>query len=356
MDSWKPHGLIQKPGLEEPYQNARLSIDIYGNEIDPKEHFTVHLFEDLFNKEIFTGDMFFVNSQQPPSRKRGRDKACDIAIKYLDQNYHHQILCFAEAKRARNMIYSKIRDLEKQAQGYCQDFLEANQKEEFVYACTLVGASIRCWIMRQGDPNLVGFWDGQQRDDFQYYRDVGLDEHKVELVRAFDLMKSVSPSALRLGQDSSMIGSRLGALSISQSAYPSGSTQSLSIGYNDPGPSTAPIVYSPAVQDTFQDPPQRISSSAITPASSLPSTAALNSSDCVYVEPMSTSERDGYTYYRCAQPLGKDIEVRRDRWYESVIDYQGVDIGCWAYTGNSGKIYYAWNLDVKGKGKGSKRK
>jgi hypothetical protein len=71
---------------------------------------------------------------------------------------------------------------------------------------------------------------------------------------------------------------------------------------------------------------------------------------------MSTSEGDGYTYYRCALPLGKDIEVRGDCWYESIIDYQGVDIGCWAYTGNSGKIYYAWNLDVKGKGKGSKRK
>ena len=63
MDSWKLYRLVQKRSLEELYQNTRLSVDIYRNEIDPKEYFTVHLFEDLFNKVIFTGDMFFVNSQ-----------------------------------------------------------------------------------------------------------------------------------------------------------------------------------------------------------------------------------------------------------------------------------------------------
>jgi len=84
MEFWKPHGLIQKPGLEEPYQDAKLSIDELGNERDPKEHYTVHLFEDLFNKQIFTGDLFYVNSQQPLSRKKGSDKAADIVIKYLD--------------------------------------------------------------------------------------------------------------------------------------------------------------------------------------------------------------------------------------------------------------------------------
>jgi hypothetical protein len=46
-------------------------------------------------------------------------------------------LCFAEAKRTRNVTASKIRDLETQARGYCLEFLE-NADSTFVYACTLV--------------------------------------------------------------------------------------------------------------------------------------------------------------------------------------------------------------------------
>ncbi len=49
--------------------------------------------------------------------------------------------------------------------------------------------------------------------------------------------------------------------------------------------------------------------------------------------------------------LAIDIEIRGDYWFKSTIDYSGVDTACWAYTGNSGNIYYAWNLDIKGKGR-----
>jgi hypothetical protein len=47
---------------------------------------------------------------------------------------------------------------------------------------------------------------------------------------------------------------------------------------------------------------------------------------------MSTSERDGYTYYRCAQPLGKDIEVRGDRWYESILAAGHIQASVVRYT------------------------
>jgi len=219
MATCSPHGLIQKRGLEEPYQRAKQSINSKGEEIDPKEHFTVHLFEDLFNKQIFPGDDFFINSQQPPSEKYGPHKAYDIVIKYLGQDYSHCILCFAEAERARNKTYAKIRDLETQATEYCREFLDANPTVAFVYACTLVGQCMRCWQMGRNNSEMIGFWDGQRRADFLYYQDVGLDENKDELERAFVLMKSVILYSLRIGQDLSMVGSQLGGQSLQSSEF-----------------------------------------------------------------------------------------------------------------------------------------
>jgi hypothetical protein len=61
------HELMQKRVPEAPCRNAKLAIDAYGNHPDPKEHFTVKLFEDRFNKHICAGDDFLVNSQAPLS-------------------------------------------------------------------------------------------------------------------------------------------------------------------------------------------------------------------------------------------------------------------------------------------------
>jgi hypothetical protein len=84
MSYWMPHGLIQDQRLEEVYQAAKLSVDEHGYSKDPKEYYTVHLFEDLFNFVLFPGPNFKVNSQQPPSDKKGVDKSCDIAVKFVD--------------------------------------------------------------------------------------------------------------------------------------------------------------------------------------------------------------------------------------------------------------------------------
>ncbi len=62
-NTWIAHGIIVDKRLEMPYRDAKLSVDSNGNEIDPKEHATVHLFENLFNRVLFTGDDYFVNSQ-----------------------------------------------------------------------------------------------------------------------------------------------------------------------------------------------------------------------------------------------------------------------------------------------------
>jgi hypothetical protein len=178
MASWKPHGLIQKQTLEASYRNAKLAVDSLGNSSDPKEHFTFKLWEDLFNKQLFQGDGFTVNSQQPPSTRKGSEKACDIVVMYVDNDYEHQILCFAECKRAKSVKISKIRALETQAQGYCDEFLEAHPNIDIAYACTLVGVYIRCWSLHRGDDKLKGFWSGNEKDHFEHYKDAGSDDDR----------------------------------------------------------------------------------------------------------------------------------------------------------------------------------
>ena len=127
----------------------------------------------------------------PPSSKEGCEKACDLAIKYLTHSNKHQIFCFAEAKRAKNHTYSKIRDLEVQAGEYCLEFLEANPEVARVFACTLVGASIRCWDMERGATRLRPFWGKPAEHDFTCYIDVG-DDHLAHAVEtAFSHMKAV---------------------------------------------------------------------------------------------------------------------------------------------------------------------
>lgn len=177
--------------------------------VDPKEHFTTHLFEDIFNKVLFHEANFFVNSQQPPVSKKGSEKACDIAINYVTDTFDRQIFCFVEAKRASNIIHSKIQSLEEQALTYCLEFLAANPDATMVFACTLVGASIRCWSVQADAPELKGFWDGGDVGSFDFYKDVGDEAHRGLLERIFNFMKTMPVGTMPLGLPSSSIGQQL---------------------------------------------------------------------------------------------------------------------------------------------------
>ncbi|KLU90713.1 hypothetical protein MAPG_10565 [Magnaporthiopsis poae ATCC 64411] len=191
--SWRPHGLIQQQTLEAAYQDAKMSVDSQGNVTSPKEHFTVSLFEDLFNKVIFPEDAFSVNSQVPPATKPGAEKACDIAIRCCMDDYSRQILCFAEAKRASSHTNAAIRDLEEQARGYCADFLDANPNVDKIFACTLVGTSVRCWEFEEKSSHLQPLWNpAGQVATFSEYLDVGEDAVVRRLEKAFWTMKKSS--------------------------------------------------------------------------------------------------------------------------------------------------------------------
>ncbi len=136
----------------------------------------------------------------PPSEKAGPDKACDIGTHYVDDNYAWHMFCFSEGKRARNTSQSKIRTLENQAQGYCEEYINSHPEVNLVYANTLVGASIRCWKYQRGDSKLRGFWDGDTKDHFEHYKDVGEEVHRPQLENTFADMKSMPPGVLRMGQ------------------------------------------------------------------------------------------------------------------------------------------------------------
>lgn len=196
--SWRPHGLIQQQTLEAAYQNAKISVDSQGNVISPKEHFTVSLFEDLFNKVIFPEDAFSINSQVPPATKHGSEKACDIAIRCCMSGYSRRIFCFAGAKRASSHTKAAIRDLEEQARGYCADFLGANPKVNKIFACTLVGTSVRCWEFRNADSHLRPLWGDKKPSNFSDYLDVGEDAGIPRLEKAFGAMKRSSGASSSL--------------------------------------------------------------------------------------------------------------------------------------------------------------
>lgn len=204
--TWRPHGLIVHPGMEAMYLGAQVTVDPNGRIVDPKEHKTIALFNFLFSRSIFPGFSYDVSPEQPPAISS--QNKCDIVIKYLTVDYAWQVLCFVEGKRARNQTDSLINAVEKQASEYCQEFLEANNVD-MVYACTIVGASIRCWTVEKDEPNAVtmtGFWDGSEQGKFQYYLDIGLEQNKDRLLAAFERMKAFPIRHLPLNMDHSSIG------------------------------------------------------------------------------------------------------------------------------------------------------
>ncbi|KAH8587320.1 hypothetical protein B0O99DRAFT_601762 [Bisporella sp. PMI_857] len=204
--AWVPHGHIRDEDLEESYQNARAAVNSSGNSRDPKEYHSIHLMEDLCNLSWFPRPHYKTNSQFPPSDTKGPNKACDLATQYVDDIHKWHLFFFHEGKRAKNSSESKIRALENQAQGYCKEFIESHEDVSLVYANTFVGGYVRFWSFTRGDSKLRGFWNGDEKDHFEHYRDVGLDEHFHDIQRALDGIKSMPVSALRRGQDHSQIG------------------------------------------------------------------------------------------------------------------------------------------------------
>ena len=346
---WVPHGLIQDQDLEEVYQAAKLSVDRDGNCKDPKEYHTIHLFEDLFNLLTFPRPNYKTNSQQPPSDKVGSDKLCDLATKAVDDGHKWHMFCFSEGKRASNTSDSKIKALEVQAQGYCKEFVDAHPHVNRIYANTLVGASIRCWSYTRGDSKLRGFWNGDEKDHFEHYRDVGNEEHKLQLERAFADMKSMPPGVLHRGQDHSQIGASSSRYSTS-AAYPLGSsTSAVSSAYGPVSVSTYSSISGAQQVTSMSQGSNSVSwssglsgtSQVVAESSTSATSVPLRDEDYVEVtivkrkKDIADNVYEFHTHAGRVQKLGSDF-------FEST-DPRGIP--CMAYYGPSSKTFY-WTTSL----------
>ncbi|ESZ91636.1 hypothetical protein SBOR_7998 [Sclerotinia borealis F-4128] len=220
--TWVPHGHILDKDVEEPYQNAKVSIDAFG-----KGHHSIILIEDLCRLTWFPLPDFKSNSQIPPSYEvtKGPNKAkvCDLVTRSLDKTHKWYLFSFHEGKEKQaqvdnsaesgSTININIKDLENRAQDYCKEFFDVHRDVDLVYVNTFSGVSVRFWSVRRGDETLRGFWGGDEKDHFEHYRDVGLDAHFHDIERALLRMRPVSIPPV--GQVFSQIGTvSLGGLSV----------------------------------------------------------------------------------------------------------------------------------------------
>lgn len=211
--AFRSHSLITSYELEFDYQAARVNIDPNGRFLNPDEEGTVTLFETLFQRVLFPKDRFMVNSQKraaPHSQRK-----CDIVIRSLDHNRRPLIFCFAEANRETRTGAFDLRTLEDQATRYCEEYC-AHTKEGIVYACTILGTSIRCWSYKPGE-ELIPFWTG---DGARAYLDIGKDENVAEIMRALNDMKSIPSSSPGSGWDLSNVGVHSGSSMVAVGCCP----------------------------------------------------------------------------------------------------------------------------------------
>jgi hypothetical protein len=185
---FRPHGLIIAPIMKVQYLSAKKSVDEHGNLlVDPKEYKAVKLFYFLLNKVLFPGFNYAVSPGQPPGLQSLNK--CDIIVEPLTQHKALQVLCFAEANGANKQSISLVEAVEEQAFGYSKEFVAANDNVDIVFACTIIGASIRCWTYFEGNEKLCGFWDGDQSHSYACYLDIGEDANRARIENAFEMMK-----------------------------------------------------------------------------------------------------------------------------------------------------------------------
>lgn len=322
--TWVPHGFIQSKDLEEVYENARAS-----SLEDPKEYRSIHLIEDLCHQVWFPGSDFKTNSQYPPSDSKGPNKACDLATQSIDREHNCHMLIFHEGKRARNKTGSKIRILETQAQGYCEEFLKSNENVSMVYSNTFAGASVRFWSFTRGDNKLRGFWAGDKKDEFKHYKDVGLDENLRELQRAIDAMKSMPVSALRRGQDHSQIGA---TSSISKYTVSAPSSSMPGASYTGAG-----SVYTYPIRIATPSPELNPGAGEAGLGASPP--AEMVPQGAVHVEVELEISGDGSEIFHF--DYGQNHYAKKlEEWEERTVSVQGRTYDCFIYTGQkSGKHF-----------------
>lgn len=175
--------------------------------VDPTEHMTVALWEDLYNKVFLKG--YSNNSQWYPVNEK--KKQVDIGTFYFAQTtegFRKLSLIFTEAKRANNATSTKpgetLWDLEDQLGDYCKLWLKAERPDvtDQIYANAVCGTYIRCFRVRLDpsgekvvmadcmNPQKFGLVRGVRTDD---YLDVTKVADQKRLHQHFKMIKTSHP-------------------------------------------------------------------------------------------------------------------------------------------------------------------
>jgi hypothetical protein len=221
---------------------------------------------------------------------------------------------------------------------------------------------------------LMGLENGNLKDHFEFYRDIGLEENRLDLEKQFAQIKSMPVGALRRGQDPSQIG-HYGDRSMfnpvmtqasqpeqSFSSYPMNLAQTTTYAIR-PGPYTSSTAHgvdhgepsSSVGYDNLSVPsqPQYPTSAALSAPESSSALRPEHYRSVVLVRP---GKDIASSLHRFQATEDQDLEKYGSEFF-AVEDAQGQE--CWVYEGRTSKIrYWTWSLDPKsgyvdiGKGKG----
>jgi hypothetical protein len=238
----------------------------------------------------------------------------------------------------------------------------------------------------RGDSKLRGFWNGDEKDHFEHYRDVGEDENVAQIEDAIAKMKSIPIGVLRRGQHHSQIGAsssnyysseilpsnapgQLYAGQASASSIPPDSNQQAMEWNPAPdqlyaGQTSASSIPQESDQQAMEWNPApdqlyagQASASSIPPNSGFQPASALQNKNYVEVTLVKTGQDIAHNTYRFQTQIGP-VEKLGSEFVES-IDPQGSP--CMAYYGSRSQIWY-WTRSLdpesgyvvfKGKGKES---
>lgn len=193
LTCWKPHGLILRSEGEWPYRAAKGAADTDENSTAPSKQNALDLIAYLSQKILLVhAAVTYVGQHQPES-----DKAHDAALVTYDKedSMALKVLYFANAKSSDDSETddSLAEALEKRALEECHEFLAANADVEQIHACTLIGATIRCWVVKKKADSMAGLWNGECRGKFGHYLDLGRDEDRAAIESAFSRMLGDMP-------------------------------------------------------------------------------------------------------------------------------------------------------------------
>jgi hypothetical protein len=398
--TFKPRGLIRHRHGEELYAAAHVDHPHaqQRSKNAQKENITVPFWEYTL-KDIF--HEFYqevaISSQQPPCPQV--DTACDLVLSvWDDRSKASRVMCFNEMKRPRDKSTAKLKKLEDQVWGYCQDYLQYYRKEQLIYAATGVGTHIRLWLVRRPRMDLEALWGSNKSADWEQYYDVGddvrgrkVEEHFFEMLDIFapGLRASRVSTQYAFGtQSSGSVGPYTAPQGSAQytvpytpqfagaplippqqtagftSSTPTDAAEHIDIDQYGDGPYTAP---QGSAQYTVAYRPQFVGAPLIAPpqqtAGFTSSTQLLDGAEHVSVDIEAYGNGiDGNSYfvYFTSRPGKVKHAIKDGSVFTSGIGtLNGRDLPCYWYIGTSGRVYWTETLDpndkgfgIKGKGKG----